>query len=149
MFSTGQWMCWPCADGGEADDAAATDGGWPAVAWAGGELHGNNTHANTEIFIFKHNQFFTVVLVDCCRITWKTPLREILVFFNLFYLFTCPNLDWRLVQDVPCLSCNVRAKWGSTPLPSSVVVLIIFYLFDRIEQLLSPWPKVDSVLRKK
>lgn len=37
MFSTGKW---PCYDGGEADDAATTDGGRPAVAGAGGELHG-------------------------------------------------------------------------------------------------------------
>lgn len=37
MCSTGKW---PCYDGREADDAAATDGGWPAVAGAGGELHG-------------------------------------------------------------------------------------------------------------
>lgn len=41
MFCTGQWMCRPRYDGGEADDAAATDGGRPAVAGAGGELHGN------------------------------------------------------------------------------------------------------------
>lgn len=30
----------PGPDGGEADDAAAADGGRPAVAGAGGELHG-------------------------------------------------------------------------------------------------------------
>lgn len=30
----------PGSDGGEADDAAAADGGRPAVAGAGGELHG-------------------------------------------------------------------------------------------------------------
>lgn len=30
----------PGPDGGEADDAAAADGGRPAVARAGGELHG-------------------------------------------------------------------------------------------------------------
>lgn len=41
VFSTGQWMCRPGYDGGEADDAAATDGGRSAVAGAGGELHGN------------------------------------------------------------------------------------------------------------
>lgn len=34
-------MCRPGYDGGEADDAAATDGGRSAVAGAGGELHGN------------------------------------------------------------------------------------------------------------
>lgn len=34
-------MCGPGSDGGEADDSAAADGGWPAVAGAGGELHGN------------------------------------------------------------------------------------------------------------
>lgn len=41
MCFTGHWMCRPCSNGGEAHDAATTDGGRPAVAGAGGELHGN------------------------------------------------------------------------------------------------------------
>lgn len=37
-------MCEPGADGGETDDAAAADGGRPAMAGAGGELHGESTN---------------------------------------------------------------------------------------------------------
>lgn len=40
VFSTGEQ---PGSDGGEADDAAAADGGRPAVVGAGGELHGRQT----------------------------------------------------------------------------------------------------------
>lgn len=40
MFSTGRR---PGSDGGETDDAATTDGGRPAMAGAGGELHGIQT----------------------------------------------------------------------------------------------------------
>lgn len=40
-------MCRPGTDGGEADDAAAADGGRPAVAGAGGELHGNTHKINS------------------------------------------------------------------------------------------------------
>lgn len=40
LFSAGQW---PGSDGGETDDAATTDGGWPEVAGTGGELHGKQT----------------------------------------------------------------------------------------------------------
>lgn len=47
FFSSGEWMCRPGTDGGEADDAAAADGGRPAVAGAGGELHGNTHKINS------------------------------------------------------------------------------------------------------
>lgn len=51
MFSVGRWMCRPCYDGGEADDAATTDGGRPAVAGAGGKLHGK-THTQTQRYLY-------------------------------------------------------------------------------------------------
>lgn len=44
-------MCRPCYDGGEADDAATTDGGRPAVAGAGGKLHGK-THTQTQRYLY-------------------------------------------------------------------------------------------------
>lgn len=50
-------MCGPCYDGGEADDAAAADGGRPAVAGAGGELHG---YGNC-IYTSHSFQFFPLV----------------------------------------------------------------------------------------
>lgn len=46
MCSTGRWLWRPGCDGGEADDAATTDGGRPAVAGAGGELHGDGNGIN-------------------------------------------------------------------------------------------------------
>ena len=46
VFSTGKR---PCYDGGEADDAATTDGGRPAVAGAGGELHGKTQVINKKL----------------------------------------------------------------------------------------------------
>ena len=54
LFPTGRWMWRPGYDGGEADDAAATDGGRPAVAGAGGELHGygNCIYIKATVFTF-------------------------------------------------------------------------------------------------
>ncbi len=49
-------MCRPGSDGGEADDAATTDGGRPAVAGAGGELHGK-THSQTQTIAILEGKF--------------------------------------------------------------------------------------------
>lgn len=56
-------MCRPCSDGGEADDAATTDGGRPAVAGAGGDLHGKTQSQTQTIATLEGKfQYFSVIL---------------------------------------------------------------------------------------
>ena len=46
-------MWWSCFDGGEADDAAAADGGRPEMAGAGGG-HDGETHTQTHRHAHMH-----------------------------------------------------------------------------------------------
>lgn len=50
VVPAGQRLRGPGSDGGQADDAAAADGGRPAVAGAGGESHGNSNSVQWMFF---------------------------------------------------------------------------------------------------
>lgn len=72
-------MCWPGYDGGEADDAATTDGGRPAVAGAGGELHGSsNTHRDihTQAAFQVSSEKNSCALVISCHVIDLTAVHS-------------------------------------------------------------------------
>ena len=97
-------MWWSCFDGGEADDAAAADGGRPEMAGAGGG-HDGETHTQTHRHTHTHT--CTDTKTHACTGTCIHTLTHTIILKECIGPHTYVN-PWVSLSKYPHITARVH-----------------------------------------